>query len=137
MSGFLSLCADCVKNRIWLVLRGDFRNSGAGPICTGVIFAILLGFGVPAADADVLHAAEPPALTLSSGPLAGVLEAGQESTDLGLKPMAADDAEHNGLPEINGTPIIGNDPSASEFNARGTESSEAPMLLQRWIYPWP
>lgn len=136
MSGLVSQCADCMKNRIRLVLRGDFHKSGNVPIYP-VIFAILLGFGVPVADADVLHPAEPPALGPSSGALAGVLEAGQESTDLELEPMAADDAEHKGLSEISGTPVIGNNPSASEFNARRTESSGAPMLLQRWIYPWP
>ena len=62
---------------------------------TGLIVAVLLAFGGLPAEADTLYPTKHTTPAANSDP-AGALEAGQESTDLNLEPMAVDDAERDG-----------------------------------------
>lgn len=114
-----------------------FRLISLSAAYTGLIVAVLLAFGGLPVEADTLYPTKHSTPAANSGSLAGALEAGQESTDLELEPMAVDDAERNRSSDIEGTTVISNAPPISDSKAEETDPSEAPILLRRWIYPWP
>jgi len=103
---------------------------------TGLIVAVSLAFGGLPAEAATLYPTKHTTSAANLGP-AEALEAEQESTDLDLEPMAIDNAERNGSSDLEGTTTVSEAPSTSASKAEETDASEAPILLRRWIYPWP
>ena len=116
MRGFLSECTCWLRRSHPLSHCQRFQNdsSGAVLIYTGLIVAVLLGFGGLAVDAGMWYATKRSAQSAAdAAAIAGALEVARGSSPATVETKAKDDAERNGYSDASGATVTINNPPAS------------------------
>lgn len=128
MRGFSGKCACFLKRPHMLSHCGQFYrdSSGAVLIYTGLIVAILLGFGGLAVDAGMWYATKRSVQAAAdAAAIAGALEVARGSTDATVEIKAKADAEQNGHSVASGATIDINNPPESGPSAGVNGAVEA------------
>lgn len=128
MRGVYSKYTRCLKRRGPFSLCRDFvaDKSGSPMIYTGLIVAVLFGFGGLAVDAGMWYATKRSAQSAAdAAALAGALEVARGSTATEIETRAKADAESNGYSSGSGATIIINNPPTSGPSAGQAGAVEA------------